>query len=169
VPDKANTIRETDEEARLLARTLVEDARYAALAVNETGSGFPLVSRIAIACAAESGLFFVASDLSHHSKCLTDDARCSLLVGEVGRGDGLAHPRITMIGKAVRIKNSDPVRGGMREIFLTRHPKAKLYVDFADFNFYRLDCRRALLNGGFGRAYHLDRDDLEFANANAAG
>jgi len=42
--DRTNPIRETDEEARLLARSLVEDARYAALAVNEAKGGSGVIS-----------------------------------------------------------------------------------------------------------------------------
>jgi len=36
-------------------------------------------------------------------------------------------------------------------------------VDFADFRFYRLAVERALLNGGFGKAYVLTGEDLRQA------
>ncbi len=160
--DKPNPINETDDEARALARSLVDTTRYAALAVNEGDTGFPLVSRVAVSYGSDTGLFFCASDLSTHSQCLATDPRCSLLLGEPGKGDGLAHPRVTLVGSVDRIENSDPQRQSMRDIFLERHPKANLYVDFADFAFYRLLVDRALLNGGFGKAFHLDATDLEF-------
>ena len=48
----------------------------------------------------------------------------------------------------------------MREGWLARHPKARLYVDFADFAFVRLRPEGAHLNGGFGRAYRLEPSDL---------
>lgn len=43
---------------------------------------------------------------------------------------------------------------------LRRHPRSKLYVDFPDFGFFRLNPLRASLNGGFGRAYALTAEDL---------
>ena len=46
--------------------------------------------------------------------------------------------------------------------YLNRHPKAKLYVGFGDFAFFRLAVERASLNGGFGKAYHLALSDLVF-------
>jgi len=160
--DKINPIRETDEEALLLARKLIIETRYAAIGVKELETGIPLVSRIAIAHSNETGLFFCASDLSVHSKCLTEDGMCSLLLGEPGKGDGLAYPRIKVIGNAKRLPNDVDQRPLLREIFLKAHPKAELYIDFADFGFYPVEIVRAQLNGGFGKAYHLARDDLAF-------
>ena len=159
--DKINPVRETDDKARALAAKLIAENRYAALGVKEVGEATPLVSRIAFAWSEQSGLFFSASDLSVHSQCLLEDPVCSLLIGEPGKGDGLAHPRITVIGKAERLPNDDPQRPVLREVFLSAHPKAALYVDFADFGFYPLKVERALLNGGFGKAYHLEKADLK--------
>jgi putative heme iron utilization protein len=48
-----------------------------------------------------------------------------------------------------------PVHARIRTRFLNRHAKAKLYIDFPDFRFFRLDSAIASLNGGFGRAYIL--------------
>ena len=48
----------------------------------------------------------------------------------------------------------------LRERWLARHPKAALYIDFGDFNFYRLALERAFLNGGFGKAYVLEPSGL---------
>lgn len=165
MPDKINPIRETDDEAIDLARRLVSEAKYAALAVRETGTGIPLVSRVAAAFSAGTGLFFCASDLSGHSKCLAADPVCSIMLGEPGKGDGLAYPRITLIGRARRLANSDDQRPGLRTVFLETHPKAELYVDFGDFGFYPVAVERALLNGGFGKAYHLNNSDMPFLGA----
>ena len=159
---KVDPINETDEQARNLVRQLVSENRYAALAVNEPDSNIPLVSRIAFAYCANQGLFFAASDLSLHSKCLLVRDDCSLLIGEMGKGDGLAHPRVTIVGKASRMPNDWVGRAQCREVFLAQHPKAELYIDFADFGFYPLALTRAFLNGGFGKAYHLTKEDLSF-------
>jgi putative heme iron utilization protein len=48
----------------------------------------------------------------------------------------------------------------LRAHWLKGHPKAALYIDFADFAFVRLTPESALLNGGFGRAFRLSPEDL---------
>ena len=160
--EKNNPIREVDDEAHALIRDLLDQTKYAALGVKEVGSDFPLVSRVAACWGQETGLFFSASDLSVHSKCLSEDARCSIMIGEPGKGDGLAYPRVTFIGSAKRMENEAENRSVFREVFLQTHPKAALYVDFLDFGFFPIAVDRALLNGGFGKAYHLDKDDLSY-------
>ena len=47
--EKSSPLRETDEAAIRLAKTLLGDAGFAALAVNEPETGFPLASRVLIA------------------------------------------------------------------------------------------------------------------------
>jgi putative heme iron utilization protein len=59
------------------------------------------------------------------------DPRASILLAESGKGDPLAHPRLTVIGRLERCP--DP---RVRERFLARHPKARLYADFVDFSFF---------------------------------
>ena len=163
--EKNNPVRETDEHAIELARKLMFENRYGAIGVLEPKTGVPLVSRISLACSTQHGIFFSASDLSLHSKALALDATCSLLLGEPGKGDGLAHPRITLVCETRRLPNSDAKYSLLRAKFLEVHPKAELYIDFADFGFYPLEIKRAYLNGGFGKAYHLDADDLVFFEA----
>lgn len=144
----------------MLAADLVSKARFAALSVLEPDSGFPLVSRVAVGLDPEDRLVFLASELSFHSQALEKDQRASLLLGEPGKGDPLAHPRITMIGRIVRIDRGSEERNRLREPWLRQHPKAALYIDFGDFHFFRLELERANLNGGFGKAYVLTPEDL---------
>ncbi len=159
--EKIDPVRKTDAEALELTRKLLDEAKYASLAVNDTGSEFPLVSRVAACHSIKTGLFFAASDLSIHSKCLVKDNKCSLMLGEPGKGDGLAYARITFVGETSRMKNNNKQRALYRQVFLQTHPKAELYIDFGDFGFYPITLLRGLLNGGFGKAYHLDESDLE--------
>ena len=157
---KIDPIRVTDDEARKLGASLVAQARFAALGVLEPQSGFPLVSRVAVGLNPQGSLVSLASELSFHSKALDKDPRASMLLGEPGKGDPLAHPRITMIGKIVRIDRSSEERNALRDPWLEQHPKAALYIDFGDFHFFRLELERAHLNGGFGKAYVLTPEDL---------
>ena len=158
--EKIDPVRKTDEEALTLARKLLNETKYASLAVNDIASEFPLVSRIAACFSDGTGLFFAGSDLSLHSKCLVRDAKCSLMIGEPGKGDGLAYARMTLVGTTARMPNEHEERTKFRQVFLKTHPKAELYIDFGDFGFYPIDLERAYLNGGFGKAYHLEKEDL---------
>lgn len=158
------TIRETDDEARALARRLISTARFGALAVLLPDTGEPFASRVAVACDHDRAPVVLVSQLSAHTAGLTGDARVSLMLGEPGKGDPLAHPRVTLQCSAQRIDQDDPRRPFLRARYLRRHPKAALYADFADFSFFRLQPRSASLNGGFGKAYLLEPSDFLIAS-----
>jgi putative heme iron utilization protein len=161
VADKPSPLRETDEAARRLARILLRSARYAAIAVlDPLNSGFPSVSRVLVGTDIDGVPVILVSTLSAHTKALTNDSRASLLVGEPGKGDPLAHPRLSVQCLARPVAHDDPVHMRLRDRFLERHPKSRLYIDFADFRFFRLEPQGASLNGGFGKAYVLPGNDL---------
>ena len=83
----------------------------------------------------------------------------ALLLGDAGaKGDALTHPRLSLIGHARFLDPAD--RLSHRAHWLRHHPKALVYVDLPDFAFVALDPVEALLNGGFGRAYHFAAIDL---------
>lgn len=167
--EKPNVLRETDDEARKLARILLRSAKSGALAAIEPGSGgFPFVSRVLIGIDIDGAPVILVSRLSTHTQALMADRRASLLSGEPGRGDPLAHPRLTLQCEAEEIPRETVAHARIRERFLRRHPKSRLYADFADFGFFRLNPLRANLNGGFGRAYVLTADDLVIASPAAA-
>jgi putative heme iron utilization protein len=151
----------TDDEARALARQLIDDARFAALAVNEAETGLPLVSRVAMGTTVEGRPVTLISGLAHHTKALIDDPRCSLLVGEPGeKGDPLTHPRLTLMGHMTFVCHGDAGRDELAAHYLQSHPKSKLYIDFPDFRFALFQVGKAYLNGGFARAYTLTAADL---------
>ena len=155
-----NPIRPTDEGARRLAKTLLRKARHCSLASLEGSGGFPAASLASLATDTDGTPLILMSRLSHHTRNLLADPRASLLIGDIGKGDALAHPRITLFAKAREL-----ARGGVEHIrarrrFLAKNPKAALYIDFGDFLFMAFDVARASLNGGFGRAFELTPADL---------
>jgi len=159
--DKPAVLRETDDEARKLAHIILRSARSAAIAVIEPDSGgFPFVSRVLIGIDTDGTPVILVSALSVHTQALSKDQRCSLLTGEIGKGDPLAHARLTVQCEADKVERDSDVHARIRERFIRRHPKAKLYVDFPDFAFFRLTPLKASMNGGFGRAYALSGSDL---------
>ena len=160
---KKDVLQPVDDAARRQAKTLVRTARYASLATIDPLDGSPSVSRVSLATAMDGSPVFLISRLSSHFANLEADPRCSLLVGEPGKGDPLAYPRMTLIGTAENLGQSPeraPERAAVKSRFLRRNPKAALYADFPDFAFWKFATSRASLNGGFGRAYALASGDL---------
>ncbi|MGL5363864.1 MAG: HugZ family protein [Bosea sp. (in: a-proteobacteria)] len=152
-------IRTTDPEARLLARALLRGTLAGSLATLD-GSGRPFCSLVSVATDVDGTPAILVSRLSGHTKHLLADTRASLLLARTGKGDPLAHPRITLDVEAEAIARNGAPDARLRERFLRRHPKAALYADFPDFLFFALHIRSASLNGGFGRAYQLGPPDL---------
>lgn len=158
--DKPQVIRETDEDARRQARILLRGARFGAIGVIDPETGFPFVSRVLLGMDSDGAAVILVSNLSAHTTALLADPRASLLTGEPGKGDPLAHPRLTLQCTAETVERDSDTHQRLRSRFLARHPKSQLYIDFPDFRFFRLRPERASLNGGFGRAYHLSSSDL---------
>lgn len=144
---------DADDDARALARQLIGGARHGALATLRDGA--PFVTRVALAPTAP-GLLTLVSDLAPHTGAMRVDPNVSLLIGEPGTGDPLAHPRITLEARATFLEKSETLVAA----YLDQQPKAKLYIGFADFHLVRLDIQSAMLNGGFGKAYRLVAEDI---------
>ncbi|MAQ83881.1 MAG: pyridoxamine 5-phosphate oxidase [Maritimibacter sp.] len=154
-------IRPTDDEARTLARTLLDTARFAALGVLLPGTGAPMVTRIALARDDRGAPLTLVSSLAQHTGALKENPACSLLVGEPeDRGDPLVHPRLTLQCTAAFVPRPGDLHDRLRATYLRQVPKAKLYIDFGDFTLVRLDMTEGFLNGGFGKAFHLTPQDL---------
>lgn len=148
-------IRPTSSEARQMAARLLHDARHGALGVIDPATGDPMVTRVA-SIWIDGALHLLVSDLSSHTAALTADPRCSMLISDAARkGDPLAHPRLTIQCRATFVEKPP-----LRDPWLTAYPKARLYIDFADFRMVRLTATAAHLNGGFGKAYRLTPADL---------
>ncbi|MFK7763668.1 MAG: HugZ family protein [Roseobacter sp.] len=157
--NKRDPFRSVDDDARRLAQRLIAEATFAALAV--VHGGVPSVTRIAFAITQERAPLSLISDLSSHTQALNSHPTCALLVGEPEeRGDPLTHPRLTLQATAEFISHKDPAYEELRAHYLHQRPKARLYIDFADFRLVRFDVQTALLNGGFGQAYKLVFQDL---------
>ena len=146
---------------RALARQLIDDARFGALAVIDPESGAPSVTRVAVGTDPEGNPVTLISTLSSHTVALQANSRCSLLLGEPeNKGDPLTHPRITLDCTARFLSRDSKAHAALRAHYLASHPKAKLYADFADFSFARFEVLSARLNGGFGKAFHLTSADI---------
>ena len=137
-----------------MARRLLRATRAGALATNDP-SGFPLATLVNVATDVDGAPLLLVSGLSLHTRNLQADGRAALLLSDIGKGDPLAHPRLTLVGTC-RVTDDPRVR----RRFLARHPKSQLYVELPDFTFWRMEVTGVHLNGGFARAAKLGPADV---------
>jgi putative heme iron utilization protein len=109
------------------------------------------------ALAVDGSPLLLLSRLAVHTRHLQRDPRASLLyVREPEPGAAsMTASRLTLTGRALPDETSET-----RRLFLTRHPEAARYADFADFSFYRVEVEAGHLVAGFGRIVELTSREL---------
>lgn len=122
-------------------------------------AGYPYASFITFAL-LEGDPIFLISRLAEHTRNLSADPRASLLVHESGNADPLANARATLLGRCTKLPRGD---GAARAAFLAVHPGSAYYVDFEDFDFYRLSLEAVRYIGGYGRMSWVDAKDFTAA------
>lgn len=149
-----------DFKPQELAKRLLRTGRVATLATIDRSGGYPFASLTNVATDVDGAPLVLVSRLATHTANLEQDGRASVLLAETGRGDALAHPRLTVLGtfEPVPREHSDEPR--LRRRFLAHQRKAELYAGFPDFSFWRMRVISAHLNGGFARAADLTAADV---------
>ena len=85
-------------------------------------------------------LVSLVSGLAHHARAIRRDGRVSLLLTEAARkGDPLTHARLSLAALAHPLPRNDPTHDRLRTLWLARHPKAQMWIDFEDFFFVRFE------------------------------
>jgi putative heme iron utilization protein len=147
-------------DAAAAAKMLLRATRAGALATIDRNTGHPFASLVNVATDSDGSPLILVSRLSTHTANLEKDGRAAVLLSSSGRGDPLAHPRLTLLGTFTAIARDHREEPRLRRRFLARHPKSELYAGFADFAFWRLKVVSAHLNAGFGRAADLQAADV---------
>jgi putative heme iron utilization protein len=162
MPDRLpeNARAPADFEPRVVAKELLRSTRAGTLATLDRNTGHPFASLVNVATDSDGSPLILVSRLSTHTANLEADGRASLLLAATGKGDPLAHPRLTLLGAFVHVGRDDLRKPRLRRRFLARHPKSELYAGFADFSFWKLETVSAHLNGGFARAADLKAADV---------
>src|SRR3984957_13952253 len=125
-------------------------------------SGFPFGSLMPFALDSAGRPIFLISNMAMHTQNLKADPRCSLFIAQVGTdGDPLGAARATLVGRAEIVPEVD--KASVRESYLTRHESSRYWVDFADFNFFRLQPMALYYVGGFGVMGWVEARDYEHA------
>src|SRR5271154_3291902 len=149
-----------DFDAAAVAKLILRTSRAGALGTIDRNTGHPFASLVNGATDVDGSPLILVSRLSTHTANLEIDGRASLLLASTGKGDPLAHPRLTLLGSFMQIARENPELPRIRRRFLARHPKSELYAGFGDFSFWRLQTVSAHLNGGFARAADLKAADV---------
>jgi putative heme iron utilization protein len=143
-----------------VAKALLRATRAGTLATLDRNTGHPFASLVNVASDVDGAPLILVSRLATHTANLERDGRASLLLAETGKGDALAHPRLTALGAFAPVARDSADQPRIRRRFLSRHPKSELYVDFGDFAFWRMTVVSSHLNGGFARAADLTAADV---------
>jgi len=149
-----------DFDPRALAKSLLRATRAGTLGTLDRNTGHPFASLVNVATDTDGSPVILTSRLSSHTANLEHDGRASILLAETGKGDPLAHPRLTLLGSFAQIGKETEEDARVRRRFLSRHPKSELYAGFGDFSFWRMTVASAHLNGGFARAADLAAHDV---------
>ena len=131
------------------ARTLAHLGHGGTLAtLSRRHPGHPFASVMPYALDDTGRPLFLISAMAMHTQNLEADPRASLLVTQPGwDGDPLAAGRLTLMGDARRVPDADAAAA--RDRYLARHERARYWVDFEDFGFWRLEVADLYFVGGF--------------------
>jgi putative heme iron utilization protein len=129
--------------------------------------GDPYCSLVNVASDYAGMPILLLSHLAIHTRNVLADPRVSLMLDERVPGDPLEGARIMVAGRAV--PPDEAARPILRQRYLNAHPSAEAFVDFADFEFFRIAPREVHLVAGFGRIVDLapDRFLTDLAGAEA--
>lgn len=147
-----------DFDPSRLARLLLRRRRQGALATLMAGTGDPYCSLVNLASHPDGSPILLISKLALHTRNLLADPRVSLMLDERAAGDPLEGSRIMLGGQAV-VAGEDEM-ALLRRRYLSAHPSAETFVDFADFGFFRIRPTSIHLVAGFGRIVDLTPEQV---------
>ena len=87
-----------DFDPKSLAKELLRATRAGSLATIDRNTGHPFASLVNVATDSDGSPVILVSRLSTHTANLEADGRASVLLAATGKGDPLAHPRLTLLG-----------------------------------------------------------------------
>jgi len=132
------------------ARTLLHVGRVGSLStLSRRQQGFPFGSVMPYGLDGDGRPIFLVSTMAMHTQNLQADSRASLLVTQPdSSGDPLGSSRVTLVGTILPVPKVEVAES--RNLYLSRHPNSKYWVDFDDFSFYRMEVVDVYYVGGFG-------------------
>jgi putative heme iron utilization protein len=123
--------------------------------------GYPFGSIAPFALNHSGEPAILISDLAQHTRNIKRDNRVSLTVFELNAIDPQAGGRLTWIGDAEPIDQSDRAS---TDRYLRYFPSSESYFQTHDFSFYLIRPRRARFIGGFGEIYWIEPAQMLLEN-----
>src|SRR5262249_20489004 len=116
-----NAPQPADFKPAAVGKELLRSIRAGTLATLDRNTGHPFASLVNVAGDADGSPLILVSRLSTHTANLEHDGRASILLAETGKGDPLAHPRLTVLGTMAPVDRNSADDARVRRRFLARH------------------------------------------------
>lgn len=123
--------------------------------------GFPFGSVVPYCLDADGNPLILISRIAQHTHNLTQDPKCSLLVGEREAEDVQAVGRLTLLAEAHKLADAEAIEAAATRYY-RYFPDSQSYHSAHDFDFWVLTPVRHRYIGGFGAIHWLD--DVTLAN-----
>jgi putative heme iron utilization protein len=117
---------------------------------------FPGGSVIGFAPDEQGRPIFIFSGMSSHTQDVLANPKCSLTVAAKDF-KGAADGRVNLMGTCTLIKDAAE-KEQAKKIYMAKHPGA-FWVDFGDFNWFRMEVEHVRFVGGFARAGSVSAKD----------
>ena len=121
--------------------------------------GFPFGSVVPFCRGPEGIPVLLLAHLAQHTKNLSANPACSLLVQERGKTDIQQLARLTCLAESELL---DAPSLELQEQYFRFYPDSRIYFEELNFRFYRLNPLRFYFIGGFGAARWVDPSKIIF-------
>ena len=141
-------------------RTLVQyNHGFAVMSTNSKANpGFPGGSVVGFAPDDQGRPLFAFSGMSSHTQDILVDPRCSLTIASK-EFKGAADGRVNLMGTAKLLAQEDIEAA--KAFYLKKHPGA-FWVEFSDFNWFRMEVEDVRFVGGFARAGSITAEECKY-------
>jgi len=143
-------------------RTLVEyNHGFAVMSTNsKSDPGFPGGSVVGFAPDDEGRPLFVFSGMSTHTQDILANPKCSLTIASK-EFKGAADGRVNLMGECTKLPRED--LEAAKAAYQKKHPGA-FWINFGDFNWFRMDIQKIRFVGGFARAGSVTPEEYKEAS-----
>jgi heme iron utilization protein len=144
------------------ARMLLKRQSVGVLSTHSVDAeGYPFGSIVPYVLNYDGEPTMLISDIAQHTRNIKRNEKVSLTIFDRFADDPQASGRLTWIGNAELVDQSDTK---IRHRYLRYFPSAESYFETHDFSFYRIRLRRARFIGGFGEIYWIEPDAMLLDN-----
>jgi putative heme iron utilization protein len=141
---------------------LINSSKIASLGTSL--NNVPYVSMVSYSYSLDLTEFYVhLSQLAFHTQNILSNPNVSLMICQPetlsNNPQTLARISINGIINAINSSNNDYEK--IKDNFLMKNPKSKLYFNLGDFILFKLIVQNARFVAGFGQTYNLSLDDMK--------